>query len=215
MTRGAFEHITRAVASITNTTHVLWVGSQSLLGAIPEPPAELASSQEGGVVPLDAPELANLVEGSIGEMSPFQITFGYWAHAVGLSTSTLPCGWRDRLIRVCNVNTRGAVALCLSPNDLAVSKLAAARPKDIDFLRAMAAHKLINVETVIKLSDDLDPATAKEGDTERIHWALAILGWCPVGSQQSKPNNPLPRQRGSVESREKQNPPKDEQDLGH
>ncbi len=25
MTRGAFEHITRAVASITNTTHVLWV----------------------------------------------------------------------------------------------------------------------------------------------------------------------------------------------
>lgn len=179
MNRTAFEHITRAVANLTNTTRVLWIGSQSLLGPVPDLPAELALSDEGDVVPLDDPKLAGLVEGTMGELSPFHDTFGYYAHGVSLDIATLPRGWRDRLVSVSNVNTRGAVALSLSPNDLAVSKLAAGRPKDIDFLRAMAAHKIIDVDAVIRLSEDLDPATVKGGDVERISWTLAALDWSP------------------------------------
>lgn len=136
MNRAAFEHITRAVASITDTKRVLWVGSQSLLGSIRTPPAALIRSQDGDVVALDEPARTELVDGAIGELSQFHNEFGYYAHGVSLRTATLAHGWRERLVEVCNENTGGATAMCIHPHDLAVSKLAAGRPKDIEFLRS-------------------------------------------------------------------------------
>ena len=43
-------------------------------------------------------------------------------------------GWRARCVRV---DTEGAVGWCLSPVDLAISKLAAGRSKDIEFVGGM------------------------------------------------------------------------------
>jgi len=177
MRRADFEHVTRAVATLTDTTHVLWVGSQSLLGSIPEPPEDLTRSQEGDVIAMDAPERTDLVDGAIGELSPFHQTFGYYAHGVSLRTATLARGWRERLVRVCNENTRGAIALCIDPRDLAVSKLAAGRPKDVEFLRGMAASGIVDTRAVVDLAADLDPDTLKEGDVEAIAASLTALGW--------------------------------------
>lgn len=53
---------------------------------------------------------------------------------------TLPPGWRDRLLPIENENTGGAVGWCIDPDDLAVSKLAAGREKDLEFVRALLRY---------------------------------------------------------------------------
>jgi hypothetical protein len=42
------------------------IGSQSILGAMPEPPSALVESMEADVYPLLRPELADLIDGAIG-----------------------------------------------------------------------------------------------------------------------------------------------------
>lgn len=89
------------------------------------------------------PEKADLIDGSIGELSPFHETFGYYAHGVGPDTAVLPMAWKSRLIKVANENTGGVTGWCLSPGDLAVSKLVAGRAKDLHFVRTMLSADLI------------------------------------------------------------------------
>jgi hypothetical protein len=50
---------------------------------------------------------------------------------VSPTAATLPGGWENRLVKVCNENTAGAVGWCLDPHDIAFSKLAARREKDL------------------------------------------------------------------------------------
>ena len=71
-----------------------------------------------------------------------------YAHGVDESTAVLPDGWKDRLVKIENENTRGAVGWCLEVNDLAVSKLAAGRVKDQAFVECMLRHKLIDADIV-------------------------------------------------------------------
>jgi hypothetical protein len=49
--------------------------------------------------------LADLIEGVAGEFSPFEELHGFSIDGVDLDTSVLPDGWRDRLVKVQNVNT--------------------------------------------------------------------------------------------------------------
>lgn len=94
------EHIIRASAANADVREVVIVGSQAILGAFPDAPEELLLSMEADVFPKDRPSDAGLIDGAIGELSVFHETFGYYAHGVDESTTLLPLGWRDRLIRV-------------------------------------------------------------------------------------------------------------------
>ena len=134
------------------------IGSQALLASHPDAPEELLRSMEVDLYPLEAPEKADLIDGSIGELSPFHDTFGYYAHGVGVETAILPSGWRSRWIRV---ETEGAVGWCLSPVDLAISKLAAGRSKDIDFVRGMLEARFLEAEAVEQAILELEPAPAQ------------------------------------------------------
>lgn len=49
--------------------------------------------------------LADTIEGVAGEFSQFEELHGYSIDGVDLETSTLPDGWRDRLVKVQNANT--------------------------------------------------------------------------------------------------------------
>jgi hypothetical protein len=55
MRRSELEHVIRAAAAITNEYEIVVVGSQSLLGAVPEPSALLVESMEADVYPLHRP----------------------------------------------------------------------------------------------------------------------------------------------------------------
>ena len=74
---------------------------------------------------LHRPELADLIDGAIGEGSPFHERFGYYAQGVGPETAVVPTGWQSRVLRIQNANTDQKVGLCLEPLDLAAAKLAA------------------------------------------------------------------------------------------
>jgi hypothetical protein len=145
MHRQQLEHIIRASAGITGATEFVIIGSQAVLGQFPQAPAELLVSIEADVFTLRNPADSDLIDGSIGEGSPFHQTFGYYAHGVSQETAVLPAGWRERLVPVHNENTSGGTGLCLEIHDLAVSKLVAGREKDIDFLNGLLRHSLMQV----------------------------------------------------------------------
>ena len=148
MTRAQLEHIVRAASANADTNDVVVIGSQAILGSFPDAPAELLESMEADVFPRDKPHDSILIDGGIGELSPFHETFGYYAHGVDETTATLPEGWRKRLVPIRNENTRGATGWCLEVHDLAVSKLIAGRDKDVAFIAALFRHRLASPEIV-------------------------------------------------------------------
>jgi hypothetical protein len=143
MRRSQLEHIIRAAAGITGASEFVVIGSQSVLGQFPQAPLELLVSIEADVFSLSNPADTDLIDGSIGEGSPFHQTFGYYAHGVSPETAILPVGWRDRLVPVHNQNTGGGTGLCLEIHDLAVSKLIAGREKDYDFVIGLLRHHML------------------------------------------------------------------------
>lgn len=160
MTRTQLEHVLRAAAEIAQDDELVVIGSQAILGQFPDAPASLRTSMEVDLYPRHHPERADLVDGTLGELSPFHDTYGYYAQGVGPETAVLPDGWSDRLVPVRNENTRGVTGLCLEVHDLAVAKAVAGREKDRAFLREVARHGLADAGTVrarlqaTPLSDD-------------------------------------------------------------
>jgi hypothetical protein len=154
------EHILRACGSIAASREIIVIGSQALLASCPDAPEELLRSVEVDCYPLDDPAKADLIDGSIGELSPFHETFGYYAHGIGPETAVLPRGWRRRVVRLENENTGGVIGLCLAPDDLAVSKLLAGREKDVEFVRAMLRARLVTEARIRSLAPELSPDEA-------------------------------------------------------
>jgi hypothetical protein len=148
MKRDQLEHVLRASGSITGADRFVVIGSQSILGQFPQPPPECAVSMEVDLYSPRSPEDANLIDGSIGEGSPFHKTFGYYAHGVGEETAVLPQGWKERLIPVRTEATGGTTGLCLEVHDLAVSKLVAGRQNDLEFVAALLKHRLADAQTI-------------------------------------------------------------------
>lgn len=169
MHRQQLEHIIRAAAGITGASEFVIVGSQAVLGQFPHAPDELLVSIEADVFSLRDPAASDLIDGSIGEGSPFHQTFGYYAHGVSVETAVLPIGWQDRLVPVHNENTGGGTGLCLEVHDLAISKLVAGREKDADFISGLLRHQLVQV-TVIR--DRLNKTSLT---SERLQTCLARL----------------------------------------
>jgi hypothetical protein len=69
--RQQLEHVIRAAATIAADPEIVVIGSQAILGCYPHAPAELLASADVDVYPRNHPERAELIEGSIGELSPF------------------------------------------------------------------------------------------------------------------------------------------------
>ena len=159
--RADLEHVLRAAGAITNERDFIVIGSQAVLGQFPEAPEALLVSAEVDLYPRDRPELADLVDGAIGELSFFHDEFGYYAQGVGPTTAVLPDGWEARLVTVCNENTRGVVGHCLEIHDLLASKYVAARDKDRRFCREAIVAGLPDRETLVRRIAELPIAAAR------------------------------------------------------
>jgi len=127
--RENLEHIIRAAAEIADDTEIIVIGSQAILASFPDAPDDLLVSMEADVYPKNRLDRSDLIDGSIGEGSPFHDLYGYYAQGVDDTTATLPRGWMDRLVPVRNENTRGHTRWCLEPHDLVVAKTIAGREK--------------------------------------------------------------------------------------
>jgi hypothetical protein len=124
MRREQLDHLLRAAWAISGTADLVVVGSQAILASESNPPNALLVSIEADIFSLrDTPHDqsdADLIDGSIGELSPFHQTFGYYAHGVSERTAVLPVGWRDRLVRLQATADPKGPGWCISAMDLAV-----------------------------------------------------------------------------------------------
>ena len=169
MERSQLEHLIRAASAIADDYELVVIGSQSILGTIPFPPESLVASMEADIYPKNHPELADLIDGSIGEGSPFEQEFGYYAQGVGPETAVLPSGWEQRLVKVQNENTRSAIGYCLDVHDLALSKYVANREKDRDFIRELLRHGFVDAAVLAQRAPTLPVSP------ERIEFLLGAL----------------------------------------
>jgi hypothetical protein len=174
MNRAQLEHVIRAAATIADDDELIVIGSQSVLGQFPDAPAELRVSNEADVFPKNRPERWDLIDGSIGEGSPFHVTFGYYAQGVEEGTPVLPEGWKSRLVPVRGPGTRGATGWCLEVHDLVVSKLVAGREKDDVFVRAAVQHRLVDRSTLLERVEHA-PVSA-ERRAELAAWVRRLFG---------------------------------------
>jgi hypothetical protein len=154
-----FDHVIAAAAQISGEREIVVIGSQAILGTVEEPPASMLVSMEADVYPRNDPRKADEIEGSLGEGSMFQSTFGYYAQGVGPETVVGPLGWEERLVRV-EIPARvgqgeGAIALCLEIHDLVLAKCAAARPRDWEFAHDALAANLVQVDELFRRVEDL------------------------------------------------------------
>lgn len=150
MRRSDLEHLIRTAGRIAGEREWIIVGSQSVLGQFPDAPVALLMSMEADLYPKAHPELADKVDGAIGEGSAFHETYGYYAQGVAPETATLPAGGEARLVRVENPNTGGYAGLCLEVHDLGISKYVAGREKDREFTRELARHGMIGKALVLE-----------------------------------------------------------------
>jgi hypothetical protein len=156
MKRSELEHLIRAAGSIADDREIVIIGSQSILGQFPNAPASLLVSAEADVFPLNHPELSDLIDGSIGEGSPFHELYGYYAQGVDEGTATLPRGWRERLVKISNPNTLGVTGLCLEVHDLAISKYVAGRDKDREFTRELVKQSMVRQDVLMARERETD-----------------------------------------------------------
>jgi hypothetical protein len=145
MTRAELEHAIRSAAcEVAGDDEVYVFGSQAILGQYPDAPESLRQSAEADIAPVTAIGTVDAIDGSLGELSPFHETLGFYVHGVSIDAAVLPIGWEKRVIKVRNDNTRNRTGRCVEAHDLAVSKLVAFRDKDRDFVRTPLVERLID-----------------------------------------------------------------------
>lgn len=170
--REQLAHIVRAAATITGDGDIVIIGSQSILGSYENTdlPAQATLSIEADVAFRNDPDgaKADEVDGSIGELSMFHETHGYYAQGVTLETARLPAGWQDRLIHLDRTDTKDGDAYCLESHDLVVAKLVAGREKDIGFAISLLAARIVDADTLRTRAGELHVPVERARVLDRI-----------------------------------------------
>jgi hypothetical protein len=179
VTRAELEHAIRAACDIAQDDAVYVFGSQAILGEHPDAPDALRQSVEVDVAPVTRTDRADAIDGSIGELSIFHKTHGFYVHGLSIEAATLPQGWRERLITVRSPETYWKTGLCLESHDLAASKLAAFRDKDRDFVRVLLVERLIDANVLLERIATLDIAETERN--RRAQWVRLTMRDLPAG----------------------------------
>lgn len=191
MERDQLEHVIRAASAITQETEFVIIGSQSILGAFPDAPESLLASNELDIYPrMHWETLSDLIDGSIGEGSPFNETFGYYAQGVDPGTAVLPAGWEGRLTKVATPATGGGIGYCIDVHDLALSKYVADRPKDRAFNQELIRQGMVDL---VKLRKRVDLLPVE--DDRKTLILLAIERDEKAVAEASPPQAPAARSR--------------------
>ena len=125
-------------------------------------------SEEADIYAPARPDLCDEIDGALGAGSDFQRAFRYYADGVGPETATLPDGWEERLVPICNANTDGATGWCLEVHDIAIAKYFANRAKDRRYTRELWKADLLDPYT---LDERIDATAIREEDRRRIRIA--------------------------------------------
>ncbi len=196
MRRDQLDHAIRAACQIIQQPAVIVVGSQAILGTYREEelPPEATMSIEVDILPMgedndEIARLADLIEGVAGEWSSFEQQHGFSIDGVDLTTAILPTGWRDRLVKVQNVNTAAPsgepqfTGWCLDKEDLCVAKLCAYREKDLNFVGALLGTGLVDSELIVERLSDVTEAHISASQREHLTgFAPGRGSWRPASA---------------------------------
>ena len=175
MRRADLEHVIRAAAAVADDEIVV-IGSQAILGVLPDAPDVLLWSQEADVYPRSHPERAEAVDGALGDGSQFHAAFGYYAHGVGPETAKAPAGWEQRLVPV--RVPRGprdetlVTGWCMEPHDVVLAKCAAGRERDWEFAREALRHGVVDPDELLRRVEDLPLPSSRRRHVARLLRAI-------------------------------------------
>lgn len=164
MKKSQLELALNAAGEIARDTDFIIFGSQSILGTVSRPPKSCLVSMELDLYPRHHPQAMGLIIARLGARSPFSRRNGFFVDCVSPDLAAFPEGWTERLIPFRTKRTGGVTGWCAELHDVAASKLAAAREKDLNYVRALLAAKLIKPsvleERIVTLP--INPARSKE-----------------------------------------------------
>lgn len=118
-------------------------GSQSILGTVARPPKQCLVSLEVDLYPRRHPQTAHLIAAELGRRSAFSRKQGFFVDCVTPDLAAFPEGWTERLIPFRTRRTGGVTGWCVELHDVAASKLAAGREKDLNYVAALLKAGLI------------------------------------------------------------------------
>lgn len=176
LNKARVDHILRAAGVITGRKKFVLIGSAAIAAWRSDIPARMAISRDVDLFVYDAPdadEIADVLDGAIGQASQFDAEFGYYCDGVGRETAVLPVDWETRAKLYTSPAAGGVEALAPDPNDIALSKVVAWRTKDIEWLRAAAVHGVIDLAA---MRSRLIQMPERAGDIEVLRQRLANLG---------------------------------------
>ena len=158
MNKTQLEEALRAAGGISKDRDLIVFGSQAILGLVPRPPRSCLISKEVDIYPKNNYQAVALLISKLGRRSSFAKRNSFFVDVVTPDLITVPDGWTERLVRFCTRNTGGVTGWCLEIHDLAVSKLAAGRDKDLKYIRTLLRHELLRSGTLENRIEDT-PAT--------------------------------------------------------
>lgn len=149
MTLEALQHLLRSARALAEDRELVVLGSSSLLIPFPElgeDPSFLAATYDADLLPVPFDELTGtMLEEALGEERAYYQRHGYHADILRDSIrSTLPDGWKERLLPV----PACPYARSLAPSDLAATKLWVGRPKDLSLIQKLAETQRLDGSTV-------------------------------------------------------------------
>jgi hypothetical protein len=160
MKKTEFEEALRLVGETARDRDLYVFGSQAIHGLLEKPPAACLISAEVDIYPKNHYQAVPLIIGKFGRRSSFARRSRYYVDCVSPDLSTLPDGWTERLVPFITKNTGGVTAWCLELHDLCLAKLAAGRPKDLRFIRALLRRKFVHPEIIDSRLDDMPTTNA-------------------------------------------------------
>jgi hypothetical protein len=152
LNRERVDHILRAAGVVTGKSRFVLIGSAAIAAWRSDIPEVMAVSRDVDLFAYDtsdADEVADKLEGAMGQASQFDDTYGYYCDSVSNVTAVMPDDWETRAKLYSSPASGGVEALAPEANDIALSKAVAWRPKDIEWLRAAIAHRIVDVATMI------------------------------------------------------------------
>ena len=203
MRRSELGRALRAAGRIARDNEFFLIGSQAIHACCRRPPAEVTLSQECDLYPKNRPETANRLDAELGRGSRFARRHGFYVDVVTPELASLPSGWARRLKPL---RTGSVTALCLEVHDLAISKLAAGRLKDLEFVGALLCLGLAHPRTVRRRLGRLEGKPQQKRLRARLQAVLDDLGCPHLRSRPSdrrtirEPEQPEPGRRKGLPS---------------
>jgi hypothetical protein len=168
--------------SLFRKSRLLIVGSQSILGSVPEEnlPARVTMSAEFDMALMDDTEAAlwaDVIDGHLGELSPFHQDHGWYVQGVSPGTAKLPAGWQDRIIEIEIPDApAGNHAYTLEIHDLCASKMCRNEQKDREYVEALVVSGLADPNLLRARLDlvPLDEEFTAERRRVAVKWAKGV-----------------------------------------